>query len=200
MKRPRRSKDEDSTITMRWDKWRSHGRQQHHWNTGAKEDHQWNLDGPRNRQASSPQPTKYLALCWDYHRVWTPTHRRAIKEDSKIVNRDWVNHQACRLSHHIYIIAYAFVSHDNFLKLIRYDFYANHPLTFCKPRQIILSMLICFPLQIFLKLDRQHFIIQIADRKKSLWVYVCVREKEREREWENERRPEIVNEEHLMIR
>ena len=132
-----------------------------------------------------PQPTKYLALCWDYHRVWTPTHRLANKEDSKNVNRDWVNHQACRLSHHIYIIAYAFVSHVNFLKLIRYDFYANHPLTFCKARQIILSMLICFPLQIFLKLDRQHFIIQIADRKEMfvrVCVCVCVWERERDRE------------------
>ena len=58
-----------------------------------------------------PQPTKYLALCWGYHRVWTPTHRRAIKEDSKVFNRDWVNHQACRLPQHIYIIAYTFISH-----------------------------------------------------------------------------------------
>ena len=73
----------------------------------------------KKQTSVQPQPIKYLALCWGYLRVWIPTHRRANKEDNKVVNRDWGNHQACSLSHHIYIIAYAFVSHANFLKLFR---------------------------------------------------------------------------------
>ena len=30
------------------------------------------------------------------------THRRAIKEESKVANRDWVDHQACRLLSRLY--------------------------------------------------------------------------------------------------
>ena len=40
------------------------------------------------------------------------SHRRAIIEDSNVVKHDRVNHQAYRLSHHIYITTFAFVSHD----------------------------------------------------------------------------------------
>ena len=35
-----------------------------------------------------------------------PTQRRAIKEACKVVNRDWVNHQACSLSHRITFMLY----------------------------------------------------------------------------------------------
>ena len=72
---------------------------------------------PMNQETGKcPAPTNLivsfiLGLSWDYNRG---THRHAIKEDNKVVNRDCVNHQACRLSDHIYIIACAFISHDNF--------------------------------------------------------------------------------------
>ena len=55
----------------------------------------------------------------NHHWVWRPTHRRAIKEGSKVINRDWVKHLACRLSHYIYVISNTFVTNDNFSKLIR---------------------------------------------------------------------------------
>ena len=30
------------------------------------------------------------------HRVWGPIRRRATKEGSKVINRDWVNYHACK--------------------------------------------------------------------------------------------------------
>ena len=41
------------------------------------------------------------------------------------MNRDWVNQKACRPSHHIYIIAYAFISHDEIDQkiLVPYNFF-----------------------------------------------------------------------------
>ena len=33
----------------------------------------------------------------DRYRVLGPTHRRAIKEESKVANHDWVDHQECSL-------------------------------------------------------------------------------------------------------
>ena len=69
----------------------------------------------KRRSRVQPKPNKQLALYLDYHRIWTTTRRHTFKENSKIVNRDWVIHQACRLSYHIYIIAYAFISHGIFL-------------------------------------------------------------------------------------
>ena len=86
----------------------------------------WSKGRPPVESRWAKKPTKYLALCRCFHRVCTPTHRHAIKEDSRIVNGDRVNHLACRLSHHIYSIAYAFVSHDNFLKLIRKFCFSYH--------------------------------------------------------------------------
>ena len=44
---------------------------------------------------------------------------RGIKEGSKVINRDWVKHQACRLSHYIYVISNTFVTYVIFSKLIR---------------------------------------------------------------------------------
>ena len=48
------------------------------------------------------------SLSRNRHRVWSPTHRRAINEESKIANRDWVDHQACSLLQYINVIAYLF--------------------------------------------------------------------------------------------
>ena len=36
-------------------------------------------------------------MCRGHHWVWRPTHRRAIKEGSKVINRDWVKHADCRI-------------------------------------------------------------------------------------------------------
>ena len=41
--------------------------------------------------------------------VWSPTHRRAIKEERKVVNRDWVDHQAYSLLQYINVIANLFI-------------------------------------------------------------------------------------------
>ena len=69
------------------------GDEQHHWNTGANENQQLNPGGPSNRQKKLlPQPTKINSLMSGVHWVWRPTHRRAIKEVSKVINRDGVNH------------------------------------------------------------------------------------------------------------
>ena len=69
------------------------GVEQHQWNTGAKETQQLNPGGPSNGQKSSgPNQLKQIALCRGHHWVWRPTHRRAIKEGSKVINRDWVKH------------------------------------------------------------------------------------------------------------
>ena len=42
------------------------------------------------------------------------THRRAIKEKSKVANRDWVDHQACSLLKYINVIANLFIMRNYF--------------------------------------------------------------------------------------
>ena len=42
------------------------------------------------------------SLSRNHHRVLGPTRWPAIKEESKVVNRDWVDHQACSLSQAIH--------------------------------------------------------------------------------------------------
>ena len=37
------------------------------------------------------------SLSQSRHRVRSPTHRRANKSESKVANRDWIDHQACSL-------------------------------------------------------------------------------------------------------
>ena len=51
------------------------------------------------------------------HSVGRPIHRRAIKECSKDISRDWVNSLACRLTHDIQIIVNTFVRYNYFSKL-----------------------------------------------------------------------------------
>ena len=43
-------------------------------------------------------------------------HRRAIKEVCRVVNRDWVNHQACSLLHNIHVESDSFVTNEFALK------------------------------------------------------------------------------------
>ena len=79
-------------------------------NTGAKEIQQINPGEP-DKQPKHQAPTISSidkSLRWNRHRVWSPTHRRAIKEESKVADRDWVDHQACSLLQYINVIANLF--------------------------------------------------------------------------------------------
>ena len=66
-----------------------------------------------------PKPTKINSFMSGPSLSLTPDPRRAIKEGSKVINRDWAKHKACRLSHYIYVISNTFVTNDNFSELIR---------------------------------------------------------------------------------
>ena len=90
--------------------------QDQHWNARATEIIQLNPSASLTKdRASSPNQ-----LDWKYlGRVWGATRRRAIKEGSKVVNRDWVNYQACSLSHNIYIVVGSFIMNDYLFKLVR---------------------------------------------------------------------------------
>ena len=63
-------------------------------------------------------PGKILVLCMLNPDRLKEDSKDTMKEDSKVVNRDWVNHQACRMSNNICILASAFISHGIFI-LIR---------------------------------------------------------------------------------
>ena len=43
-------------------------------------------------ESSGPNQLKWIALGRGHHRVGCPIHRRAIKECSIAINRDWVNY------------------------------------------------------------------------------------------------------------
>ena len=66
------------------------------------------------------------------------TNRRAIKEESKIISRDWVTNLTCRLSHYNYIIANTFVMNDSSFELIRESSPSNNLGTF------VLVLFVCF--------------------------------------------------------
>ena len=78
------------------------------WNTGAKEIQQV----PRWAQQPKHQAPTILSidksLSRNHHRVWSPTHQRAIKEESKVANRDWNDYQACSLLQYINVKANLF--------------------------------------------------------------------------------------------
>ena len=46
-----------------------------------------------------------MSLSQNHHRVWSPTHRRVVKEERKAANRDRVDHQACSMLQYIDVIA-----------------------------------------------------------------------------------------------
>ena len=58
-----------------------------------------------------------MSLSRNRHRIWSPTNRRAIKGESKIANRDWVDHQACSLLEYINVIANLFIMGNYFNEL-----------------------------------------------------------------------------------
>ena len=57
------------------------------------------------------------SLSQNRHSVLSPTHQRAIKEESKAANRGWVEHQACSLLQNINVIAYLFIFGSYFNEL-----------------------------------------------------------------------------------
>ena len=63
------------------------------------------------------------------HRVWSPTHRRAIKEETKVANRDEVDNQACSRLQYINNIANLFIMENYFnemrLKIIKGPLFFN---------------------------------------------------------------------------
>ena len=80
---------------------------------------QVNPEGP-DKQLKHQAPTissidKYLSQ--NHHRVLSLTHRPAIKEESKVANRDWVDHQACSLLQYINVIANLFIMGNYFNEL-----------------------------------------------------------------------------------
>ena len=64
--------------------------QEQYWNAATTEDQQLNTGGPDTR-ASSLNQLKWKCLGRNHHYIWCPTRRRAIKEGSKGINRDWAN-------------------------------------------------------------------------------------------------------------
>ena len=75
-------------------------------NTWVKETQQVNPGGP-DKQSKHQAPTISsidTSLSQNHQRVWSPTHRRAMKEESSVANLDWVDHQACSLLQYIYVI------------------------------------------------------------------------------------------------
>ena len=75
---------------------------------GQQKSNSWTPMGPTKDRASSPDPLNWKFLGRSHHWDWSPIRRRAIKEDSKAANRDWVNHQACSLSHNIPVVSVFF--------------------------------------------------------------------------------------------
>ena len=62
--------------------------------------------------AKASGPYHLINIC-----LLSPTHRRAIKEESKVAYRDWVDHQACSLLQYINVIANLFMMRNYFNKL-----------------------------------------------------------------------------------
>ena len=70
---------------------------------------------PKHRAPTISSIDKSLSR--NRHRAWCPTQRRAIKEESKVANRDWVDHQACSLLQYINVIANLFLMGNYFNEL-----------------------------------------------------------------------------------
>ena len=84
-----------------------------------KKSNSWTPVGPTKDRSSSPNQ---LCLQFKAGAIITTEARpgqRAIKEGSKVVNRDWVNHQACSLSQNIHVVSHFLWRIIIFSKLIR---------------------------------------------------------------------------------
>ena len=95
-------------------------------NTRAKEFQQVNPEGPYNSQKHQASTIssidKYLS--WNRHRVWSSTLRCAMRKESKVANRDWVDNQACSLLQYINVIANLFIM-ENYFNKLRWKNYLN---------------------------------------------------------------------------
>ena len=100
-------------TTLSWKKM-SPQQQIFYWSAGATESNSWTPMGPTKDRQSRPNQLYWKFLGRSLHKVWGTTSRRAIKEGSKVVNRDWVNHQACTLSHNMYVVSSSFITNDIF--------------------------------------------------------------------------------------
>ena len=101
-------------------------------NTRAKEIQQVSPGGP-DKQPKHQAPTISSidkSLSRNHHRSWSPTYWRAIKEESKVANRDWVDHQACSLLQYINVIANLFIMGNYFNELRWKIIRANNLLQF----------------------------------------------------------------------
>ena len=109
MKR-RYSKDKDSTVNKT--------EYQSKRNPTGKP--RWAWQQPKHQAPTISSIDK--SLSWNRHRVWNPTYRRAIKEGSKVANRDWVDHQACSLLQYINVIIANLIIMGNYFNELRWKF------------------------------------------------------------------------------
>ena len=101
------------------DTWRSLGCRTtslEHWNKRKPTVETW--WAKQQTKKFRPQPTKINSFMSGPSLSLTPDPP-ARNSRVKFINRDWVKHYACRLSHYIYIISNTFVTYDNFSELIR---------------------------------------------------------------------------------
>ena len=75
----------------------------------------WTPVGPTRARTSGTNRHKSLGR--NCQRVWGRTHRRATKERSKVINRNWVNYHACSLLYYIYVMPNLYISKNEFTKL-----------------------------------------------------------------------------------
>ena len=66
----------------------------------------WAWKHPKHQAPTISSIDKSSSL--NLHRVWSPTNQRAIKEESKVANRNWIDHQTCSLLQYINVIANLF--------------------------------------------------------------------------------------------
>ena len=69
------------------------------------------FDGPPNLPTIKQRLIKMLRRSIVY--------RRTIKEESKVVNLNWINNQACRLSQNIYVISNLFKTNNYLFEVLR---------------------------------------------------------------------------------
>ena len=98
------------------------------WITVQKKSNRWTWQKPKHQVPTISSIDK--SLSWNRHRVWSPTHRRVINEESKVANHNWVDHQACRLLQYINVLANLFIMGNYFNKLRWKIMRANNPLQF----------------------------------------------------------------------
>ena len=105
-KTQRRTNDEDPTATNnRHDEAKKNKKKKNPDPGGPDQpEHQVLTDPPKRPRIEPPQRTRLI-------------RRRATKEGSKVINRDWANHHACSPSHHIHVACFPNTSKNDLTKL-----------------------------------------------------------------------------------